>query len=70
MGWFLLRTLQKATIGVTGGTFTKNPTKYVVEGSTVKSNTDGTFGVEKAYLCKVGDKHYYTMEEGLPGYNR
>ena len=55
----------KATIGVTGGTFTKNPTKYVVEGSTVKSNTDGTFGVEKAYLATVGDKSYYTMEEAF-----
>lgn len=54
-----------ATIGVTGGTFTKNPTKYVVEDSTVKVNDDGTFGVEKAYLAKVGDTSYYTMEEAF-----
>lgn len=55
----------KSTIGVTGGTFNNDPTKYVVEGSTVKSNTDGTFGVEKAYLATVGDKSYYTMEEAF-----
>lgn len=55
----------KATIGVTGGTFNNDPTKYVVEGSTVKSNTDGTFGVEKAYLATVGDTSYYTMEEAF-----
>ena len=55
----------KATIGVTGGTFNNDPTKYVVEGSTVKSNTDGTFGVEKAYLCKVGETKYYTMEDAF-----
>ncbi len=55
----------KATIGVTGGTFTKDPEKYVVEGSTVKKNADGTFGVEKAYLATVGDTSYYTMEEAF-----
>lgn len=58
----------KATIGVTGGTFSKNPTKYVVEGLTVKKNEDGTFGVEKApleYLAKVGETSYYTMDEAF-----
>lgn len=55
----------KATIKVTGGTFSSNPSKYVVEGSTVKTNTDGTFGVEKAYLAKVGDTSYYTMDEAF-----
>lgn len=55
----------KATIGVTGGTFSKDPTKYVVEGSSVTTNSDGTFGVEKAYLCKVGETKYYTMEDAF-----
>ena len=55
----------KATIEVTGGTFKENPAKYVVEGSAVKNNTDGTFGVEKAYLAKVGETSYYTMEEAF-----
>ena len=55
----------KATIGVTGGTFSTDPTKYVVEGSSVTTNSDGTFGVEKAYLATVGDKSYYTMEEAF-----
>ena len=55
----------KATIKVTGGTFDKDPTKYVVEGSTVNENTDGTFGVEKAYLAKVGNTSYYTMDEAF-----
>ena len=55
----------KATIEVTAGTFAKDPTKYVVEDSTVNKNTDGTFGVEKAYLAKVGETSYYTMDEAF-----
>ena len=55
----------KATIAVTGGTFSKDPTKYVVEDSGVTKNTDGTFGVAKAYLAKVGDTSYYTMDEAF-----
>lgn len=54
-----------ATIEVTAGSFEKDPTKYVVEGSAVKTNDDGTFGVEKAYLAKVGDTSYYTMDEAF-----
>ncbi len=54
-----------ATIEVTAGTFEKDPAKYVVEGSAVKTNVDGTFGVEKAYLAKVGDTSYYTMNEAF-----
>ena len=55
----------KATIEVTGGTFKENPTKYVVEGSAINKNSDGTYGVEKAYLAKVGDTSYYTMDEAF-----
>ena len=55
----------KATIEVTGGTFSKDPTKYVVEGSAITKNADETFGVEKAYLAKVGDTSYYTMAEAF-----
>ena len=55
----------KATIAVTGGTFKENPTKYVVEDSGVTKNDDGTFGVAKAYLAKVGDTSYYTMDEAF-----
>ena len=55
----------KATIAVTGGTFSSDPTKYVVEDSGVTKNTDGTYGVAKAYLAKVGDTSYYTMEEAF-----
>ena len=54
-----------ATIEVTGGTFDNDPTAYVVEGSTVMKNSEGKFGVEKAYLAKVGDTSYYTMEEAF-----
>ena len=54
-----------ATIEVTGGTFDKDPTKYVVEGSTVTKNSEGKFGVEKAYLAKVGNTSYYTMDEAF-----
>lgn len=55
----------KATIKVTGGTFSSDPTKYVVENSGVTPNGDGTFGVAKAYLAKVGDTSYYTMDEAF-----
>ena len=55
----------KATIGITGGTFANDPTKYVVEGATVTKNSEGKFGVEKAYLAKVGNTSYYTMEEAF-----
>ena len=55
----------KATIAVTGGTFKEDPTKYVVEDSGVTKNTDGTFGVAKAYLAKVGGTSYYTMDEAF-----
>lgn len=55
----------KATIKVTGGTFSSDPTKYVVEDSGVTPNADGTYGVAKAYLAKVGDTSYYTMDEAF-----
>ena len=55
----------KATIEVTGGTFSSDPTKYLVEGSTATKNENGTFGVAKAYLAKVGNTSYYTMDEAF-----
>ena len=55
----------KATIEVTSGTFKNDPSKYVVENSSVTNNSDGTFGVAKAYLAKVGETSYYTMDEAF-----
>ena len=55
----------KSTIEVTGGTFSSNPTKYVVENSSVTKNDDGTYGVAKAYLAKVGETSYYTMDDAF-----
>lgn len=56
----------KAAIEVTAGTFsTADPSPYLVEGSTVTKNDDGTYGVEKAYLAKVGETSYYTMDEAF-----
>ena len=56
----------KATIAVTGGTFKNDPSKYVVEDSAVsKNDSDGTYGVAKAYLAKVGDTSYYTMDDAF-----
>ena len=55
----------KATIAVTGGTFSKDPTKYVVEDSAITPNADGTYGVAKAYLAQVDDTSYYTMDEAF-----
>ena len=54
-----------ATIEVTGGTFSSDPSKYVVEGSTATKNGDGTFGVAQAFLAKVGNTSYYTMDEAF-----
>ena len=56
---------EMATIEVTGGMFTEDPTKYVIEDSAITKNADGTFGVAKAYLAKVGDTSYYTMDEAF-----
>ena len=55
----------KATIEVTAGTFTQDPSKYVTENSTISNNGDGSFGVTKAYLAQVGDTSYYTMDEAF-----
>lgn len=55
----------KATIEVTGGTFSKDPTQYVVEDSAINKNDDGTYGVAKTYLAKIGDTEYYTMDEAF-----
>lgn len=55
----------KATIGVSGGTFKENPSKYLVEESAITENADGTFGVKKAYLARVGNTSYYTMDEAF-----
>ena len=56
----------KATIKITGGTFSSDPTRYVVEDSAVtKNNEDNTFGVAKAYLASVGNTSYYTMDEAF-----
>ena len=55
----------KATIEVTGGTFSTDPSRYLIEGSAAIPNGDGTYGVEKAYLAKVGETSYYTMDEAF-----
>ena len=55
----------KATIEVTGGTFSTDPSRYLIEGSAATQNNDGTYGVEKAYLAKVGETNYYTMDEAF-----
>ena len=55
----------KATIEVTGGTFSTDPSRYLVESSTATQNADGTYGVEKAYLAQVGETSYYTMDEAF-----
>lgn len=55
----------KAAIEVTGGTFSTDPSRYLVEDSAATPNGDGTYGVEKAYLAKVGETSYYTMDEAF-----
>ena len=41
----------KATIEVTGGTFSTDPSRYLIEGSAATPNGDGTFGVAKPSPC-------------------
>ena len=55
----------RATIEVTGGTFSTDPSRYLVEGSAATQNADGTYGVAKAYLAQVGGTSYYTMDEAF-----
>ena len=55
----------KTAIEVTGGTFSTDPSRYLIEGSTATPNADGTYGVEKAYLARVGETSYYTMDEAF-----
>ena len=55
----------KATIEVSGGTFSADPSRYLVESSSATQNADGTYGVAKAYLAKVGETSYYTMEDAI-----
>ena len=55
----------KATIEVTGGTFSADPSRYLIESSSVTQNADGTYGVAKAYLAQVGENSYYTMDEAF-----
>ena len=55
----------KATIEVTGGMFSTDPSRYLIEGSAATPNGDGTFGAAKAYLAQVGETSYYTMDEAF-----
>lgn len=55
---------KKAAIEVSGGTFTNDPTAYLVEDSSITVE-NGKYSVAKAYLAKVGDTQYYTMDEAF-----
>lgn len=55
---------KKAAIEVTGGTFTNDPTAYLVESSSITVE-NGKYSVAKAYLAKVGNTQYYTMDEAF-----
>lgn len=55
----------KAAIKVTAGTFSSDPSRYLIEDSTATKNADGTYGVAKAYLAQVGGTSYYTMDEAF-----
>lgn len=55
----------KATIEVTGGTFSTDPSRYLAENSAATKNEDGTYAVAKAYLAQVGETSYYTMDEAF-----
>ena len=54
-----------ATIEVTGGTFDKDPAKYVTEDAKAVKNSDGKYGVERVALAKIGDTEYLTMDKAF-----
>ena len=56
-------TKDMATIEVTAGTFSQDPSEYLVESSAATKNENGTYDVAKAYLARVGETSYYTMDE-------
>ena len=64
-GKYTETTADKATIEVTAGTFSEDPSKYVVENSSITRDENGNYGVTKAYLAKVGETSYYTMDEAF-----
>lgn len=55
----------QAAIEVTAGSFSNDPSPYLIEGSTATKNANGTYGVAKAYLAQVGEASYYTMDEAF-----
>ena len=60
----------KATIEVSGGTFSADPSRYVVENFAATKNVDGSFGVAQAQpqaqpIAQVGETSYNTMDEAL-----
>ena len=61
----IINDLAKAAIEVTAGTFNTDPSRYLVDSSSATKNQDGTYGVAKAYLAKVGETSYYTMDEAF-----
>ena len=57
---------EDASYAVSGGTFNHAILpEYCADGFIPTQNADGTFGVKKAYLAKVGDTSYYTMDEAF-----
>ena len=54
----------KATIEVTGGTFDKDPGKYVTENAASTEN-NGKYTVNLVVLVKIGDTGYYTMADAF-----
>lgn len=55
----------QAAIEVKAGTFSTDPSRYLIEDSTVTKNADGMYGVAKAYLAQVGETSYYTMDDAF-----
>ena len=58
-------TKDMATIEVTAGTFSQDPSEYLVESSAATKNENGSYSVAKEYLAQVGGTSYYTMEEAF-----
>ena len=65
-----------STVGITGGTFNTDVSKYLASGSTVVENEDGSFTVEEGepavtdYAVRIGDTGYTTLTEAIAAANK
>lgn len=58
--WNFGRDNEVTEVNITGGTFSTDPSDYILEGYSYSQNTDGTYTIYDARVAKIGDDSYYT----------